>query len=526
MKTLVRIAVLLWLCTSVCFAAHKHSHSKRLADRIDAILDQGKVTRGFWGIQIEDLDSGRVLYSRNADKLLLPASNAKLFVTAAALALIGPDYRFRTTIESSAPPDKNGVLHGNLYLVGRGDPNLSGRELPYDRKTERPLPPEHLLEKLADEVVAKGVKAIQGDIVADDSYFVDERYGDGWTQEDLVWRYGAPVSALAINDNVVFFHLRPGAAVGEPAILTVAPASGYYEVENRVRTTAARRGARRLSIDRQPGSRKIKIWGTMPINDRGTSRALSIEEPADFCAGLLAEMLARHGVALYGRPRSHHLEMADLESLPPGLALNEGAAGNLPGGGVEKPSSAEPSPVVLAQHESLPLGEDIRVINKVSQNLHAEMLLRLLGRKKGGEGSVAAGLEVVGNFLTQAGVKPEEYRLYDGSGLSRDDLITPRATVKLLRYAATQSWGAEFLDSLPQAGVDGTLIYRLHRLPRRTVVRAKTGSLDHVGALSGYMTTSRGRRLAFSIFANHNSLSAHQTNMVIDRIVAAVARGR
>jgi len=532
-KALLRIGLLFWFCSALCLAANGQPESKQLAASIDAILDRSDLARGFWGIEIEDAESGDVLYSRNADRLFLPASNTKLFVTATALARIGSGYRFRTTIESSAPPDKDGVLHGNLYLVGRGDPNLSGRELPYKQQTERPQPPEHLLEALADQVVARGVKAIQGDIVADDSFFVNERYGEGWTQEDIVWRYGAPVSALAINDNVIFLHIRPGAAVGEPAILTVAPPSGYYEIENRM-VTAARRRPRHLAIDRQPGSRKVKVWGSMPIGDRGTSRAIAIEEPADFCAEMLAEMLAKRGVALYGRPRAHHLEVVDLETFAPELSLEESDSGNLPGGGAGGRSGSEgeaPNPVseaqqtlVLAEHDSLPLGEDIRVINKVSQNLHAEMLLRLLGREKGGSGSVAAGLSVVGEFLTEAGVQPEEYMLFDGSGLSRDNLVSPRATVKLLRYAAAQSWGEEFVDSLPRAGVDGTLAYRMQELPRRANVRAKTGSLDHVSALSGYLTTSQGQRLVFSIMANHNALKGYETSAVIDQIVAAAAR--
>ena len=185
-----------------------------------------------------------------------------------------------------------------------------------------------------------------------------------------------------------------------------------------------------------------------------------------------------------------------------------------------------PHPVVLAEHDSPPLGVDIRVINKVSQNLHAEMLLRLLGREKGTSGSVAGGLEVLHGFLTQAGLSPEEYLFYDGSGLSRLNLVSPRATVKLLRYAASQPWGAEFLDSLPLAGVDGTLAGRFKTLPAGDQLRAKTGTLDHVNVLSGYLTTATGQHLVFSILGNHHTLSGRQAGEVIDQIVLEAARTR
>jgi len=531
--------LLLWLSVVLCSASHgqlsaQKAPPKKLARQIDTLLARSDLARAFWGVEIEDQTSGRVLYSRNADQLFSPASNAKLFTTAAALALIGPDYRFRTTIEASAPPDKDGILHGDLTLVGRGDPNLSGRSLPYNLKTERPLPPEHVLAELADQVVAHGVRQIEGDVVADDSFYVHDRYGSGWAQEDLVWQYGAPVSALAINDNAVFLFIAPAASAGQPASITVSPASGYYEIENRLVTTSAKGGPRHLAIDREPGSRHITLWGNIPAGSPTISKALAIEEPADFCANLLAELLRQRGVVLDGHPRAHHLEMADLESPLSGVAANEGDRAGGDADSEEQaapenarpPSPAAPPAHVLAEHVSAPLGEDIRVTNKVSQNLHAEMLLRLLGREMGSSGSASAGLAVEHAFLSQAGVQPDEYELYDGSGLSRDDLVTPRATVKLLRYAATQSWGALYLDTLPRAGADGTLANRFERLRPGAVLSAKTGSLRHVSALSGYLTTADGRQLVFSIYVNHHALSSHEASESVDEIVTRAERFR
>jgi D-alanyl-D-alanine carboxypeptidase/D-alanyl-D-alanine-endopeptidase (penicillin-binding protein 4) len=175
--------------------------------------------------------------------------------------------------------------------------------------------------------------------------------------------------------------------------------------------------------------------------------------------------------------------------------------------------------MVLAEHDSPPLGQDVSVVNKVSQNLHAEIMLRLLGREKGTSGSIAGGLEVLRLFLAQADVRPEEYAFYDGSGLSRQNLVSPHATVKLLRYAANQPWGGEYMESLPLAGVDGTLASRFKTLPPGTILRAKTGSLEHVNTLSGYLTTSQGEHLIFSIMANNHTLTNKKANEILDEIV-------
>src|ERR1035438_7814194 len=210
---------------------------KPLPDRIAGVLTAPDLARGFWGIEVVSLSTGKTLYAQNADKLFTPASNTKLFTTAAALALIGPDYKFRTTVETTGTLDRYGRLNGDLVLVGHGDPNLSGRELPYDLRTQRNEDPIQALESLADALVTKGVKYIDGDIVADDSYFVFERYGEGWSEDDLVWADGAPVSALTINDNVVFVNILPADRAGEKAFVSIKPFADYYRLDNRIVTT-------------------------------------------------------------------------------------------------------------------------------------------------------------------------------------------------------------------------------------------------------------------------------------------------
>lgn len=499
----------------VLLACQVHAAARKphvsLKKQIESILAQPDLSRGFWGIEITSVSKGKVLFSHNADKLFTPASNTKLFTTAAALALIGPDYKFRTTVETNGSLDKYGRLSGDLLLVGRGDPTLSGRAMPYNIRTQRDANPVRVLENLADELAQKGVKYVDGDVVADDSYFAFERYGEGWSQDDLVWAEGAPVSALTINDNVVFVNILPGTHPGDKAFVSLTPFADYYTIDNRLMTTPSGTG-RKIYINREPGSTQLTLWGTMPIDDAGASEGLAIEDPAEFAGNLFRHLLEVRGIAIYGKQRTRHTELASLSTFTSTvLAASRG--------GDEHSLTSPAGPLVLAEYQSAPLSQDIQVINKVSQNLHAEILLRLLGREKGTGGTVQAGLEVLRGFLNNAGLSGDDYAFYDGSGLSRENLVTPHAIVKLLHYASQQAWGAEFRDSLPVAGVDGSLAERCKDLDTAAHVYAKTGSLGGVKTLSGYAVTSKGEQIAFSILTNNFSLPGKRVNDVIDSIV-------
>jgi serine-type D-Ala-D-Ala carboxypeptidase/endopeptidase (penicillin-binding protein 4) len=480
------------------------------------VLSSPDLARSFWGIEVASLTSGKTLDAQNAGKLFTPASNTKLFTTAAVLALIGPDYRFRTTVESSGTLDRYGRLNGDLVLVGRGDPNLSGRELPYDLRTQRNDHPIQVLETLADALVEKGVKYVDGDLVADDSFFAFERYGEGWSQDDLLWAEGAPVSALTINDNVVFVNIQPADRPGEKAFVSITPFADYYRLDNRIITTPAGTG-RKFFVNREPGSTLLTLWGNMPLDDAGANEALAIEDPAQFAAALFRQLLEKRGIVIYGKQRIRHTELATLSTFSvTALAPSHGGSGGPP-----RPLM-NIQPVILASNESKPLLEDLRVVNKVSQNLHAEILLRLLGRERGTAGTIEGGLEVLRGFLNQAGISNDQYVFYDGSGLSRQNLATPHAIVQLLRYAATQPWGAAYKSSFPLSGVDGSLSDRLNapRLQRR--IAGKTGSLGGVKALSGYATTDSGETVVFSILSNNSNLPAKRVNDTIDQLVQAI----
>ncbi len=487
----------------------------RLQQRIENLLRSDPATmRAFWGIEIEDAASGAVLYSQNGDRLFTPASNTKLFTTAATFATVGPNYRFHTTIETTTPPDSKGRIRGDLVLVGRGDPNLSGRVLPYNLKTERVPPHAKPLEDMADQLVKAGTKEVDGDIVGDDSYFIDERYGEGWAQDDLMWDYGAPMSALTINDNVVFADIKPGAHVGDRASVDLDPYTEYFQVQNLITTSAA--GTKRnIGIDREPGSSQLIFWGTIPLNDKDDGEALAIDEPARANAQLLLRMLEQRGIIVLGTARATH---KPIWHFPP-LVEGENAAYTDSPVVTNVPT---PTPVVLAEHKSLPLFEDLRVINKVSQNLHVELMLRLMGKLKGPSGSISGGAQVVKAFLQQAGLTPDEFIFFDGSGMSRQNLVTPQAVVKLLRYASSQRWGAAFRETLPVAGTDGSLSTRFVGTPAQKHVFAKTGLLAEVNALSGYAQTKSGREVVFSLIVNHHQLTSHQAKDILDGLVMAI----
>jgi len=484
-----------------------------LAKKIEKILADPEVARGFWGIQVVSLESGKTLYEQNPDKLFTPASNTKLFTTAATFALIGPEFRYKTSVETTGAIDKYGRLTGDLVLVGRGDPNLSGRLFPYAAGGPRQLPPPTVLEKLADELVRKGLKFVDGDVVADDSYFPFQRWAPGWEQDDLVTEYGAPVSALTLNDNVVYVRILPADRPGEKAFVAVEPFADYYRVDNRVITTPPGTGPSKVTISREPGARDVLLWGTIPQDDPGGTQAIAVDDPAQFAAQWFRQLLQRRGIVVYGRERTRHTELANLTTFS--VTSRAGA-----GGGASGAMALEP--LVLAVHESVPLAEDLTVINKISQNLHAELMLRLLGRERGTAGTIDGGLEVLNGFLARADIQPTEYTLLDGSGMSRQNLVTARATVKLLRYAAAQPWGGRFFLTLPVGGVDGTLANRYRGSPAAGRVHAKTGSLGHVNALAGYLDTLKGERVAFAIYTNNHNLPGRKAIETIDRIVLAI----
>jgi len=476
--------------------------SPALNARFDEILRSSAASRGFWGIEVVELPGGTILFSRNAQHLFHPASNMKLFTTAAGLEKLGPDFVFRTTVESESGPDAQGHVP-ELYLVGRGDPSFCEDVMPpLPNPGEVRNPPCLTLQKLAEQIRARGVLEVSGPVVADDSYFLWEPYTHGWTAEDLLWGYGATVSALALNSNALLLRIKPALKLGEPAQVWLEPLADYYQLNSSLETSGAGT-EERLFVERELDSKRLDVWGQIPLGASGAAEQVAIAHPAQLVGELFRQALQGAGIAVRGGVQVRHV-----------TRLEEATAARTP----SQPSSR----VVLAEHDSQPLRELVKGTNKESRNFYAEMFLRTLGREVKHRGGIEKGLEVLNEFAQQIGAEPGETVFADGSGLSRDDLVTPETIVKLLLHMASDPAFEVFLDTLPVAGVDGTLVARFKGTRAQGKIHAKTGTLEQVNALSGYMDLPSRKRLVFSILGNNHPLKERQGAATVDQIALAV----
>ena len=512
-RTSLYIVLALILCSSPIFSQPQKktripepAGAAEFRKNVETILADPMAQKAFVGVLIVDADTGNTIYELNADKFFTPASNTKLLTTTLALASLGPDYRFRTTIETSGTLDSSGRLRGDLILVGRGDPDFSNRKMPFDAKNPIDGPPDKPLADFVDAIVAKGVKEIDGDIVADDSYFPYAPYPEGWAVGDVPFYYGAPISAICLDDNSLDLKVTPGDHVGAPAWITVEPWPGYDVYAYSV-TTGATDSPVQFDVVEQPGPKQFLLRGSIPLGHATMDEPLAMPDPAEYTANVLKQLLEARGVRITGEARAQHAPPP-----PEGMELDPPAT---PAAGVEVNG-----PTVLAEKDSQPLIEIVRVINKVSQNLHAEILLRTVAKVKTGVGSLAAGLNIEKSFLASAGVSDVD--VDDGSGLSRENLVTPRAVVALLEYVRRQPWGDAYFSTLPLAGVDGTLDNRMKGTPAAGRIEGKTGSVEHTQALSGLATTLRGEHLLFSIFENHNGGKGSDATKLLDSIAVAM----
>ncbi|MGH9487235.1 MAG: D-alanyl-D-alanine carboxypeptidase/D-alanyl-D-alanine endopeptidase [Terriglobales bacterium] len=471
---------------------------RALERRLSRIIAGPDFQHGFWGVYVYDATRQQVLFDHNGERWFTPASNAKLFTLAAALQLLGPNYRFHTVVETTAAPDDAGVIHGNVILVGVGDPSLSGRPYPYRNDPPEPaLPYDPMLvpRRLAQELAARGVKRIEGEVIGDDAYFADAPYPSGWAISDMEWDYGAPVSALTLNDNTRFLQIFPTAPGAAPRLVWT-PALDPPQLEDEARTgTAGSLTRLRLRTDALSGG--LRLSGSIARSSRGVLEALAVHHPAGYAAGLLRQALQERGIMVGGGARGCHQ--------------------NCESGRVYQ----------LAEWESPPLAEILQVTAKVSQNLEAELMLRLLGKLRGPPDALSqarAGEAVRAEFLQHAGLNARDTALVDGSGLARTDLVTPAGVVRLLRYMGRGPDAAVWKSLLPIAGVDGTLEHRfLHDPSARDRLRAKTGSLSHVNSLSGYVRARNGDQLVFSLLSNNVDRPSSQVRHQLDQMANVLA---
>jgi len=456
---------------------------------LEAVVD-GRLDRAHWGVAVYDLGAARWVTLYNADRWFVPASNLKLVVTATALERLGPDYSFRTSLYGTGVVD-DGQLEGDLVLYGRGDPNLSGRHAPGMLS---------IFEGLADSLVARGLERVRGDLVADESFFDDDRTRGDWAAYDLLWWYAAPVGALGFNDNSIDFHIRPGAGVGQRPVVEGKPRSAFYTLENRA-TTGPAGSATTFDLTRDPGLNRIVAHGSLPLDADPRTEYFAVVDPARWAGTVFREVLEARGVEIEGGTRTV----------------------SSPG---DSPVAAGDT-IHLASHTSVPLRNVVEAINGRSQNWHAEQVLKTLGRVLRGEGSWKAGLAVERETLHRLGVDTLDFELKDGSGLASTNLATPRGLATLLARAVTRPWGDVFAASLPVAGRTGSLKRRYLDTEAVDRVRAKTGFIENVYALSGYLTTTTGHEYSFSVIVNGTGAGIEEEAQdAIDRLVVELVEGR
>ncbi|HUF49782.1 MAG TPA: D-alanyl-D-alanine carboxypeptidase/D-alanyl-D-alanine-endopeptidase [Longimicrobiales bacterium] len=456
---------------------------------IRAILQRpGAVQRAHWGIDVVDARTGASLARHNADRLFIPASNVKLVVAATAAHHLDPEFRYATTLHATGAIE-NGALRGDLIVFGRGDPTISGRYASGNMLA--------VWEALGDSLAARGIRRIDGSVVADESYWDNEYVRGDWENYDLLWWYAAPVAPLGFNDNAIDFSAGAG-AVGRPADITFKPESKYFTFVNRSITVAAGQPYT-LDFTRVAGTDTIIAYGRIPADATRRTEYFAVADPARYAATVFAETLGRRGIAV---------------SNPTVRVLRDSAAS----------AAALRGARVLVTHRSGPLAQVIGPVLQSSQNWFAEQLLKTLGREAGGEGSWSRGLELERRFLIDVvRIDSTSFRLRDASGLSAGNLFSPRAFTALLLYMTRSPRHELVVNALPVAGAaTGSLRTRVPELSGR--VSAKTGSIGNVDALSGYVTADSGRRVAFSIMANNTGTTATAMRAVLDDIVRAIAR--
>ena len=511
----MRVLLLLGLLAVAAF--HGQAQSP-FCTQLQALTQDPTVAAAHWGVSVTTL-AGAPLCGLNDAQLFRPASNAKLFTTAAALALLGPTQTFTTTVTGSLGP-ATGVVSGDLTLVGGGDPDLDSNDLPYVRNKPA-LHALNDLEELARQLAAAGVRSVSGDVVGDDTLFPFEPYAQGVSVDDLVWGYGAPVSALTIADNQLRLTVTPTTA-GHPATIALEQNGvPYYIVKNEA-TTSPPKSLSGVQIERT--GRTLRVFGSLAAGSPADVEEITIDDPAAYAALLFRSVLAAHGITVSGTTRAKHRPPTDGLGFNTKLTAPDGREALIVAGGEAGGSCVQPlSPPRLATHLSAPLAEDVTYTLKASQNLHAELLLHALGRRVFcGPGSTVAGARVVRAFLLHAGLAPNDFYFYDGSGLSTQDLITPQAATTLLAYAATQPWFATYRAALPAGGTDGTLGTRFTgELKGR--VQAKTGTLGESRALSGYLTAASGQTILFSILVDDHFPHTVADRTLTDRMLALIA---
>lgn len=453
------------LAASAALITPPANTSVALSKKLDVILADPKLQGGITGVSVRNATTGESIYSHMSDIRLRPASNMKLLTGAAALDVLGPDYRFKTEVATTGK-QKGSTLQGDVYLVGKGDPTLLQSDL----------------VKFADQLKQQGIKTIKGNLFADDSWYDDDRYSQDLNWSDEFNYVGAQVSALTLSPNedydtgTVIVEVKPGEKAGELPSVSLSPKTETSVIVNEA-TTVGKGGEKKISIHREHGTNRIIVEGSIPVDASSSRSWTAVWQPSELVLDVFRSALQKEGIQVLGKK-----------------GLQRAVA----------PENAK----ILATKNSMPLNEIYIPFMKLSNNGHAEMLVKEMGRVKKGEGSWNAGLAVMSETLAGLGIAKDTVLLRDGSGMSHKNLVSSEMLTTLLVRAQKESWYPAFRESLPLAGeadrmVGGTLRNRMKEESTKGNVAAKTGSITGVSTLSGYVTTKKGTPLAFSIMINN-----------------------
>jgi D-alanyl-D-alanine carboxypeptidase/D-alanyl-D-alanine-endopeptidase (penicillin-binding protein 4) len=433
---------------------------KWLKEQVDAVLADPELGKAKVGVAVADVDSGKLIYAKNESKLFNPASDSKLFTTAAALAMLGPEYRWKTVVYADAPIS-GGEIKGKLYLKGHGDPTLVVEDL----------------WRIVSDLWSMGVRKVDGELAVDDSFFDQVRLGPGFEQktEDLPFR--APNGALSLNYNAVGVHVLPGTGDGTPARIVIDPPTPYFTVVNEARTVVAGRTALTVESRDATDHTEILVHGRIRMGDPGQLQLRRVTHPDLYAANAFRELCSKRGIKIAG---------AIVRAPVPAGAR------------------------ALTAHYSQPLGVAVRDVNKRSNNFMAEQILKTLGAETVGKpGTWQKGLDAIAAFLEKVGIAKSDYKMVNGSGLYDSNRFSPVQLVKLLDTAYKDfRFAADFIGSLALAGADGTIGHRMEGGLAERFVRGKTGTLEGVSCLAGYAGAPGHAPLSFAIFMNDLSGAA------------------
>ena len=463
-----------------------------LSEQITGLIDQPKFAQAQWGIKVVSLDTGKVLFDRNSDKLMKPASNTKMYTGSLALDRLGAETRLKTSFYAAEKPDAEGKIHGDLTVYGRGDFSFGWRFFDNDYTKATAL--------LVEAVKHAGIKEVEGDLVGDESYFRGPPYGTDWAVDDLQEYYGALASALTLDESVLDLEFTAGAKEGEACKIGTKPESDYLKFDNRTKTVAKGEKAS-VDIYRPIGENTVYLTGGLPVGGKSTG-SVSVHDPAKFYVTQLKRGLESAGVKVGGKSRTRN--WLDQDAAPVDYAKR----------------------VEVASVEGKTIGEMVKGMMKPSQNLYAHTLLLQVGKKtakSADEESAAAGLKEMRKFLGEVGIKKGRVILEEGSGLSRGCLLTPASSVALLTFMTKHKAFPIFYDALPIAGVDGSLKKRFKGTAAEKNVHAKTGSIEFVNTISGYVTNKAGEKLVFSVMLNNFSGKGEEGRVESDKVVQMLA---